>query len=123
MNESVNHPSHYKLADGRDLQDIFWDYSEEGTAYFCIYNAVKYGFRAGKKDIAPEDQDLKKKDWYIHNCAEHTGLPEDKIRKLVDSLIANANTVHPIEEDCQIREGTLAAMEKTAEGATKVGEL
>lgn len=114
MKEYVNHPSHYKLADGRDLQDIFWEYSEEGTAYFCIFNAVKYGFRAGNKDIAPEDQDLKKKDWYIKNCAERTGLPEDKIRKVVDSLIASANSVQPKSEDCEIRDDTMESIADNA---------
>ena len=93
--DAVNHPKHYKLADGRDLLDLFWEYSEGGAIYFCVFNAAKYGFRSGKKDIAPEDEDKRKMDFYVKNCAEHSGFSIEQIQHFVDHFIATANSAKP----------------------------
>ncbi len=58
--DPVNHPKHYTAhPSGVECIQI----TEHMT--FNVGNAVKYLWRAGLKDIAPQVQDLKKARWYI----------------------------------------------------------
>lgn len=57
--DPVNHPSHYRLANGAEVIDLTENLN------FCRGNAVKYICRAGAKDPATEIQDLEKARWYI----------------------------------------------------------
>lgn len=57
VEDVVNHPSHYKLANGFEVIDL------TEMLDFCRGNAVKYLARAGEKD--DELQDLKKAEWYV----------------------------------------------------------
>lgn len=91
--DMVNSPKHYKLADGRDLQDIFWEVSSYGAAYFCKFNAAKYDFRRGKKDLAPISEDVAKADWYIKDVCKHTGHSYSEIRSAVDEILDKAYSV------------------------------
>jgi hypothetical protein len=60
VSDPVNHPSHYTdHPSGVECITIVEHFS------FCIGNAIKYLWRAGEKDGAPELQDLKKARWYI----------------------------------------------------------
>ena len=70
INDPVNHPSHYKMANGVEVIDI----TEQLN--FCRGNAVKYICRAGKKggpDL--EIQDLRKAAWYINRELQRLGDP------------------------------------------------
>lgn len=58
-NDPVNHPAHYRMANGAEVIDLTENLS------FCRGNAVKYICRAGLKDPATEVQDLRKAAWYI----------------------------------------------------------
>lgn len=58
-NDPVNNPSHYQTSKGVQVIDL----TEELN--FNRGNAVKYIFRAGKKDPATEVQDLQKALFYI----------------------------------------------------------
>lgn len=54
-------PAHYRwLPNGLEVIDL----AEHLT--FCLGNAVKYLCRAGRKEGAPEIQDLQKAIWYIN---------------------------------------------------------
>lgn len=60
--EYVNHPKHY--SDGKYecievMKDVF---GKEAVKTFCILNAFKYTWRAGKKNGA---EDIKKATWYL----------------------------------------------------------
>ena len=58
--DSVNRPKHYNShPSGIECIRVV----EHMT--FNVGNAVKYLWRAGLKDIAPKQQDLKKAAWYI----------------------------------------------------------
>lgn len=92
----VNSPKQYKLADGRDLQDIFWEVSQYGSAYFCIFNSAKYEFRKGKKELAPPEEDMMKSDWYIKDVIKRTNHPYSEIRGKVDEILDRAYSVKPI---------------------------
>lgn len=59
-NDAVNHPAHY--TDGKIEVIAF---IEDKGLNFHRGNAVKYISRAGKKDPAKEEEDLKKARWYI----------------------------------------------------------
>lgn len=59
MSDEVNHPSHYTAYEGFEVIDI----TEQLN--FNLGNAVKYIFRAGKKEGVSEVTDLEKAEWYI----------------------------------------------------------
>lgn len=59
MSDLVDHPAHYKAADGLEVIDVI----EAFALNFRLGNAIKYVLRAGKKDAII--QDLKKSIWYI----------------------------------------------------------
>jgi hypothetical protein len=59
MSDAINHPAHYKAANGMEAIDVI-----EGFGLgFHLGNVVKYVLRAGRKD--PTAQDLRKADWYL----------------------------------------------------------
>lgn len=58
--DPVNHPAHY-MAHPSGVECI--QVTEHMN--FCLGNAVKYLWRAGQKDSAPQIEDLKKARWYI----------------------------------------------------------
>lgn len=58
--DAVNHPKHYTAhPSGVECIEITQHYN------FCIGNAIKYLWRNGLKDSAPQVQDLEKAIWYI----------------------------------------------------------
>ena len=61
--DMVSHPPHYQGEyECIDLmREIFGD---EAVRWFCILNAYKYRFRAGKKPISTLVDDEKKAAWY-----------------------------------------------------------
>lgn len=66
VNDPVNHPSHY--AQGKyECIDII----EELGANYHIGNAMKYLWRAGKKDPNKTIEDLEKAVWYINRYIEY----------------------------------------------------
>lgn len=67
INDPVNHPSHYKMANGIEVIQL----TEQLN--FCRGNAVKYICRAGKKSKADEIEDLLKARWYINREIERLG--------------------------------------------------
>jgi len=60
VEDVVNHPSHYTQYNGFEVIEI----TEQLD--FLTGNAVKYLLRAGDKDKATEEQDLRKAIWYIN---------------------------------------------------------
>lgn len=57
--DPVHHPQHYRGEDGRECIDIIREkLGREGFIAFCVGNAMKYRFRAGRK--GPESEDLAK---------------------------------------------------------------
>lgn len=61
MSDSVDHPSHY--AEGRKYEPIV--VIEAWGLGFNLGNALKYISRAGRKDPAKTEEDLRKAVWYI----------------------------------------------------------
>lgn len=62
-NDPVNHPSHFT---GGDIECIDAIEAADYGSGFCRGNAMKYLWRAGKKDPAKELEDLKKAQWYLN---------------------------------------------------------
>ena len=58
--ENINHPVHYNIGK-YEVIDVIEDWRLD----FCLGNAVKYIARAGRKDPAKTEEDLKKAIWYI----------------------------------------------------------
>ena len=70
--DPINHPAHYAgIAAGIECIDI--------TRHlpFTLGNAVKYLWRAGKKDPAKKLEDLEKAKWYIWDYLDHRVVAAD----------------------------------------------
>ncbi len=64
MSKNVDHPDHYKDPSGVECIDVVeWMNFNRG-------NAIKYIWRAGKKDKEKEIEDLNKAIWYINREIE-----------------------------------------------------
>lgn len=72
--EIVNHPSHYQ-GEYECIELMRAVFGDNAVEYFCRCNAFKYRFRAGKKDGASEEEDLKKARWY-EDYLMHMVFPE-----------------------------------------------
>ena len=60
---NVDHPEHYQGS--HECIDLMREiYGDEAVRHFCICNAYKYRFRAGKKRGESAEQDLAKAEWY-----------------------------------------------------------
>lgn len=69
--EMVNHPDHYKGKDGKECIDcMIEDFDVPAVICFCLCNAYKYNFRAGKKEGNSMEQDKAKAEWYIKKAKE-----------------------------------------------------
>lgn len=65
--EYVNHPKHYsngKYECIEVMRDVFGD---EAVKTFCMLNAFKYTWRAGKKN---GNEDVKKATWYLEYASK-----------------------------------------------------
>lgn len=80
MSDSVNHPPHYKAANGLEAIDVIEAFGLDQS--FALGNAAKYLLRAGRKGETL--QDLKKARWYLNrkieqlegsNIVEHSFAP------------------------------------------------
>ena len=70
--DPINHPAHYAgIAAGIECIDI------ARHLPFSIGNAVKYLWRAGKKDPAKTLEDLEKAEWYIWDYLDHRVVAAD----------------------------------------------
>lgn len=69
--DMVNHPSHYKLSNGMETKEILKQLlTPEEYRGWCKGNALKYQFRAGKKDPAKESEDYCKAQWFLNELNE-----------------------------------------------------
>ena len=67
---SVDHPSHYQGE--YECIDLMREiYGDDAVRNFCIINAYKYRFRAGKKQGETAQSDLDKADWYERYVMVH----------------------------------------------------
>jgi len=73
MDDIVNNPKHY-TSHPSGIEAI------EVTQFmnFCLGNAMKYLWRAGKKDADSEITDLKKAIWYIEREILRLQTPNEK---------------------------------------------
>lgn len=63
----VNHPKHYMLANGIESKDVVRaTLTPEEYKGWCKGNALKYQFRAGKKDPSKIKEDYQKAVWFLN---------------------------------------------------------
>ncbi len=69
--DMVNHPPHYKLSNGMESIDVIRAVlTPEEYRGWCKGNALKYQFRAGKKDPTKLVQDYEKTQWFLQELVE-----------------------------------------------------
>lgn len=73
----VNHPKHYMLANGIESKDVVRaTLTPEEYKGWCKGNALKYQFRAGKKDPSKIKEDYQKAVWFLN---ELIGIMDKKV--------------------------------------------
>ncbi len=75
-NTQIDRTSYYALPSGRQLEDFIAD----RNLSFAMGSAVKYLFRAGKKDGEAKEKDLAKADHFIRFIAARSNLPLNGVR-------------------------------------------
>ena len=85
--EMVSHPSHYQGE--YECIDLMREiYGDDAVRWFCILNAYKYRFRAGKKPISTLVEDEKKAVWYetyvMKNLSRNPYTNALNIKKLLE---------------------------------------
>lgn len=71
--DMVNHPDHYKAANGVECIDVIEEFlSPDEFRGYLKGQVLKYLFRAGKKDPAKETEDYEKAGWYIRKLASNS---------------------------------------------------
>lgn len=68
MSSAIEHPSHYTSGQIECIDAIREALGLEGFVAYCRGNAIKYAWRAGRKD--DEAQDLHKAAWYLTRAAK-----------------------------------------------------
>lgn len=69
MSDAVNHPDHYTSGDVECIDAIQSALTPEEFQGYCKANAIKYLWRAGRKQI-DSVEDLRKANWYIQRLLE-----------------------------------------------------
>lgn len=85
-NNQIDKTSYYRLPCGLYLED-FIEYEELDFKWGC---AVKYKFRAGKKDGEPEDKDLGKCYHYVNEIAAREAMQQNGVYEEVCALVDKA---------------------------------
>jgi hypothetical protein len=85
-NNQIDNTSYYTLPSGRQLEDFIYS----RRLNFAAGSALKYLWRAGKKDGESKEKDLKKAEHYIRFIASHTDGREHDVRTFFDYLIKEA---------------------------------
>lgn len=63
--DNVNHPAHYNRPGQKEcIEEMQEVYGTDAVYHFCLLNAYKYRYRAGRKSGNTADDDLKKAEWY-----------------------------------------------------------
>lgn len=70
---SVEHPMHYQGGKYECIEVMQAVLTEEQFKGFCLGNAFKYIWRAGKKSTADFNEDIRKANWYLRYLDEHSG--------------------------------------------------
>ena len=89
-------PDHYKLPNGLEAYDVTQHFD------FTTGNAIKYLWRAGKKDGEYRLTDLKKAQWYLNQLIEREELDE----VLSENVMPECNSVdrHTFVSDFYVAE-------------------
>lgn len=82
-NEQIDNTSYYRLPDGRQLEDFIWDHG----LTFAEGSAVKYLYRAGRKDGESKEKDVAKARHYARFVAIKEFDTEDNVWGRIVGLV------------------------------------
>lgn len=89
-NTVIDRPNYYDLPCGRQLEDFIWLHRNQID--FFVGCAIKYGWRAGKKNLESKDKDLSKRSHYTHLISCRDRIPLDDVERGIDDWIEKART-------------------------------
>ncbi len=97
MSDNICHPSYYQ---GEfEYIDLMREiYGDETVRHFCICNAYKYRFRAGKKDGNTAEDDIKKAKWYERYLMEEVPNNYNSIKIIERMKNKNPDELRDLEE-------------------------
>ena len=87
-NEQIDNTDYYRLPSGRQLEDFI---AERGLK-FAEGSALKYLFRAGKKDGESAEKDRAKAEHFIHFIAKQECVDDFGVRNFFENLLRLANS-------------------------------
>ena len=87
-NNQINNTSYYQLPCGKFLEDFIW---YKGLN-FAEGSALKYAYRAGKKDGESAEKDHEKMNHYIHFLAKKGGVGYMSVMSEIDIWLDQART-------------------------------
>lgn len=87
-NQQINNTSYYQLPSGKFLEDFIW---EKGLD-FAEGSALKYRWRAGKKDGESSEKDINKAVHYEKFIAAKRGVSAEFVRGMIERLIEEAKS-------------------------------
>ncbi len=86
-NEQIDKTSYYVLPSGRQLEDFIFDWDLD----FATGSALKYLWRAGRKDGECAAKDKAKAEHFIRFIARHTeDVDEEEVRENLRGLVSLA---------------------------------
>ncbi len=91
-NEQIDNTSYYRLPSGWQLEDFI----AHNRLSFAEGSAVKYLWRAGKKDGESAEKDMAKAEHYISFVAGWDGVAEKAVRRRLMRLVREARRWPPI---------------------------
>lgn len=94
---TIDHPAHYQGE--HECIDLMREiYGDDAVRHFCICNAYKYRFRAGRKNGNSAQDDMAKAEWYENYVMRY--LPMNQMlqsQKYID-VIMKCNARHASED-------------------------
>ena len=86
-NEQVNHPAHYNIPGRKECIDEMVDkWGRSLVSMWCEMTAYKYEYRAGLKNDNSEEQDLRKRQWYLDKAEHLKEAAENKARAFFNDV-------------------------------------
>lgn len=82
----IDRPDYYELPCGRQLEDFIW---ERGLTFFTA-SALKYRYRAGKKDGEAREKDLAKARHFTLGISRRKGIDLASVEGYITSLVRDA---------------------------------
>lgn len=85
VKDAVEHPCHYQ-GKHECIEVMRYLFGKDAVKHFCMCNAYKYRFRAGRKDNNSKEQDIAKAEWYEEYLIKLEEESSNELSSKIESL-------------------------------------